>query len=389
MALDNKYLLFTTQYPPLIGGVPNFYYRFCGHFPKDKIVVFTAARGNDGQNKNEEYVIYRSHFLKNYKTAYKASFLFKSVCILLLFLWILFKSSITAIIIGQADTTMLFFGYFAKKMFHKRFIVFLHGDGDSPDIKLRSDSIKAHFYKSVDIFVVNSTFTKKRLQSKYFITDTKIITIYPGVDTKIFFPNENQYIKKKLGLANKKILLTVGRLDKRKGHDYVIRSLPQVIAEIPDTIYVIVGDGDERQPLIDLANKLDVQEYVKFVGAVSNADLPQYYNICDLFIMANRILENGDAEGFGMVFIEANACGKPVIGGRSGGAIEAIEDNVGGIILDSNNIKEISDKVITLFKQGEIRERLGSNGLSRVREKFDWQIKLPADIENLEKSLTI
>lgn len=212
------------------------------------------------------------------------------------------------------------------------------------------------------------------------MSSEKIFILYPGVDTNTFYPANVSDFKNELYLSSRKVLLTVGRLDKRKGHDNVIRALPAIIREIPNIIYLIVGEGDQRKALDVLVKDLNVQDYVKFLGYVSNKDLAKFYNLCDLFIMANRELEDGDTEGFGMVFIEANACGSPVIGGRCGGVIEAIEDNVTGLMVDPYSVDDIESKIIFLMKNESIAKDLGEKGLKRVIDRFKWEENLKTNI---------
>src|SRR5262249_30414488 len=147
----------------------------------------------------------------------------------------------------------------------------------------------------------------------------------------------------------KQILLTVARLDARKGHETVLNALPEVLKRHPDTVYIIVGDGPERSKLEELTKSLNLTAHVKFAGRVSEADLLAYYHACNLFVQPNRRMPDGDDEGFGLVFIEAGACCKPVIGGRSGGVPEAIQEGVTGLLVDGNSVKQTQDAIVRLL----------------------------------------
>lgn len=202
------------------------------------------------------------------------------------------------------------------------------------------------------------------------IPDSKIHVIPHGVDINRFESgSEYQGIVSEHGLGGKKVILTVGNLVERKGHDMVIKSLPKVLENVPDTVYLIVGDGKQRQSLTNLVKELDLGEHVVFTGRVTDNELLQYYNACDVFIMPSREID-GDIEGFGIVYLEANACSKPVIGGKSGGIYDAVQDGVSGILVDPLDVNEISQALITLLTDDLLAKKLGKQGKKRVEEEF-------------------
>ncbi len=203
------------------------------------------------------------------------------------------------------------------------------------------------------------------------IQEEKINVVPEGVDLEKFNPNiDSSDIIEKYGDGNK-IVLTVSRLVKRKGHDMVIKALPDVLKKVPDVRYLIVGTGAEESNLKRMTEDLGLREHVVFTGFVPESDLPKYYNACDVFIMANREI-NGDIEGFGIVFLEANACCKPVIGGKSGGTMDAIENGKTGFLVNPLNVEEISNALITLLTDSDLSERLGKTGRIRVKERFSY-----------------
>ena len=157
----------------------------------------------------------------------------------------------------------------------------------------------------------------------------------------------------------------------------VMRGLARLHARGEDVIYLIVGRGREEARLRELASELGLEDRVAFAGYVPDGDLPRYYRVCDLFVMPNRVTQGtaleGDIEGFGISFLEANACGKPVIGGRSGGAIEAVEEGVVGVLVDPESEEEIAAAIGTLLEDRSLARRLGENGRRRVEDAFDWR----------------
>jgi phosphatidylinositol alpha-1,6-mannosyltransferase len=175
-----------------------------------------------------------------------------------------------------------------------------------------------------------------------------------------------------LDLADRDVLLTVSRLAPRKGHDVVIRALPTIVDAHPDTVYLIAGDGGQRASLEALAKRVGVAEHVVFLGYVPDADLPDLYATADLFVMPNR-KEGSSVEGFGIVFLEANATGTPVIGGNSGGVPDAVADGVSGRLVDPASVEDVAGRVVELLSDRETLERLGRGGYERVLAEFTWE----------------
>ena len=152
----------------------------------------------------------------------------------------------------------------------------------------------------------------------------------------------------------------------------VIKALSLIKKRFPKVKYLIVGTGEEHASLQQLAQDYGVREDVIFVGSVSDADRAAYYTACDLFVMPNRQI-GADIEGFGIVFLEAGAAGKPVIGGRSGGTAEAIQDGVTGVRVDGENVEAISEAVIDLLSDSQKARAMGERGRQWVETAFTWE----------------
>jgi phosphatidylinositol alpha-1,6-mannosyltransferase len=138
-------------------------------------------------------------------------------------------------------------------------------------------------------------------------------------------------------------------------------------------VYLIVGRGPEEQRLQKLAAELGIMDSVRFAGHVPEESLPDCYNLCDVFAMLNREEANGDLEGFGMVFLEANATGKPVIGGRSGGTADAIAEGQTGFRVDASQLDELTATLRMLLTDTNLRCQLGNAGRNRVQREFQWR----------------
>lgn len=225
------------------------------------------------------------------------------------------------------------------------------------------------------VFIVAITDFVKQQLIKFGVSPKKVTVIKPGTDPQKYHPIKvSDSFKRQYGLENKRIILSVGRLIERKGIDMTISAMQDVVKEYPEAIYLVVGQGPFRSRLEALSYKLGVANHVRFAGRVADDKLLNFYNLCDLLIMASRTIgEKGDIEGFGIVFLEANACQKPVIGGLDGGMREAIENGVTGLLVNSSNPKEISTAIIKILSDKEYAGFMGVNGRKRVAEELNWK----------------
>jgi phosphatidylinositol alpha-1,6-mannosyltransferase len=144
--------------------------------------------------------------------------------------------------------------------------------------------------------------------------------------------------------------------------------------EEPNIVYFIIGQGPEKEKLISLANKLNLKDKVAFIDYVSDADLANYFNICDIFLLMSKTIEEKSAiEGFGNVYLEASFMGKPVIGGKSGGTSDAVVDGKTGFLIEPDDAEELKKKIILLLKNKTLREKMGRYGRKRVLNGFLWK----------------
>jgi len=228
--------------------------------------------------------------------------------------------------------------------------------------------------RRADTVVTVSSFTRDELIRRG-VKPERIRVITNGVDLKRFSPGaKDSEILARHNIEGKKLLLTIARVEERKGHDKLLEALPQILKAVPDAVYLIVGDGPYMENLKSLTKDLGLEDKVIFTGRVPWKDLDRYYRSCDVFIMPNRTLPNGNTEGFGLVFLEANACGKPVIGGKAGGVPDAVADGETGILVDGNLVEQIADAAIQLLSNKELAERMGQAGYKRALN-FSWENK--------------
>jgi len=228
-------------------------------------------------------------------------------------------------------------------------------------------------YGGADVVFANSVNTRRMLR-ELGIADDRIHIVYPGVDTQRFRPDvDAAALRQRLAPRGETVLLSVGRHQARKGHDLMIQAVRQLTQEQHRLLrYVIVGNGEERSRLEALVDQCGVREQVTFAGEVPAGMLPQYFAACDIFVLPNRI-EQGDVEGFGIVFLEAAASGKPAVGGRTGGVPEAVADGVTGLLVSGTDVAELSAAIARLLDSEPLRRSLGEAGRARVVREFTWE----------------
>lgn len=186
------------------------------------------------------------------------------------------------------------------------------------------------------------------------VAKSRVVRILPRVDAHRFLPAPRE---------PGRTLLTVARLVPRKGHDVVLRALALVLARMPDVQYRIAGDGPERARLERQAADLGVAHAVRFLGVVAN--VVECYQACDVFIMISRE-EEREVEGFGIASIEASACAKPVIAGRSGGVADAVIDGVTGLLVAPDDVDGVAAAILELLADPARCAQLGRQGRQRV-----------------------
>ncbi len=205
---------------------------------------------------------------------------------------------------------------------------------------------------------------------------SKLVKIAPGIDVDHFVPSEiDVKLIEKHKLQNRRVVVCVGRLVHRKGQDKLIEAMPQVLKEFPDAVLLLVGEGPIRSMLDKLIRHHGLEHHVIFTGRIKFEDLPKYIQLGEVFAMPSRDRFFGlEVEGLGIVYLEASACGVPVIVGKSGGAPDAVIQNQTGLIVDGTKPQEISDAICRLFADKELARQMGRQGREWVVENWRWQI---------------
>ncbi|MCD6184472.1 MAG: glycosyltransferase family 4 protein [Deltaproteobacteria bacterium] len=376
--------------PPKTGGVPNYYKNLLQNLNKIKAVVITSGLknvphiSNYSESKKKKYSIKRIDFFPEYMgLQLNFVWLISIIRMVQTIVKTVKTNRIDIIIVGQVQMFLLLPAFIAGLFTRKPYVLFLHGE-EIPQIPMKSNRILKWLYLQSSGYFCNSDFTAERLKRFTKLNKINPVIITPGVEDRFFEkPAKLKDVKNRLNMNGKKNIYTIARLDKRKGHDMVIKALPLIIEKHPDVVYLIGGKGPGLRYLQELMRNNALESHVRFLGFVQENDLVVYHNAGDIFVMPNRILEDGDSEGFGIVFIEANAVGNPVIGGNEGGSVDAVVDGITGLLVDPKNKKDIAEKICCLLDDERRRREMGRLGRERSLSRFRW----PALSEKFETSV--
>jgi len=217
----------------------------------------------------------------------------------------------------------------------------------------------------------------------------RLRVIHPGTDPTHFRPGADAVdLRERLGLRDggTRWLVTVARLQQHKGMDTVIAALPAILARAPDVRYAVAGTGPDRERLEQLANKLGVGDRVRFLGGVSDRELPALYNLASVYVGASRRAERLGVEGFGIALVEASACGRPVVAGNSGGIPDAVRDGETGFLVPPEEPAAFADAICRLLADPAAANRMGQNGRRAVETYFNWD-RVVRDLREIESQV--
>lgn len=388
--MSSNILIVTSNFPPVRGGSASVYANLASKLRGSVIVLAPMLDYGDGlpligwreHDRDAPYEVARIRLLRTVligvptrgKWIWRLSDLWIRTRVLTSVLRKIFFSNVRCVCVGELIAS----GWLLKTLRwipRVKTVVYIHGEEITTSVYNQTERRRiTASLSSSDHIVVVSRFTlnvTKGLVGQE--SRTKLCLIQNGVDINRFRPGvRSEALKRDYGLRdNTFIFVSVSRLVEKKGHDKTILAFVSIVSQFPDTVLLIVGDGPYRRRLEEIIQGSNLIDRVRLVGAVPEDELVDHYRLGDVFIMPNRALPDGDTEGFGLVFLEANGCGLPVIAGKDGGSLEAVTDGFNGLVVDGNSENEIAKAMLTLRQDSALRSILRANGLSRARE-FDW-----------------
>ena len=237
----------------------------------------------------------------------------------------------------------------------------------TPDRSADDMSMTQLALAKADMITCDCETVKRRISAISGYPDEKFVVIPWGIDLNLFNPEaDGGSLKGKLNWDDKQVLISTRSLSPVYAIDLFLRALPQVIKERPDTRALIVGDGPAETELRDLADRLELSDYVHFSGLVPNEELPMYLNAADVYVTTSL------SDGTSLSLLEAMACGLPVVVPDLPAYREWIENGVNGFIVPPRDPKAIADKLLALLQNGDLARQMGKRNLELARQKADW-----------------
>lgn len=364
---SRKILLVTNDLGPRSGGIETFIHGLLEKLEGSQIVIFTSSQVGDTDFDSE---LTRKHGVIIYRD--KSKVLIPTFRVISETKKIMRKHGCTTIWFGAAAPL----GLMAPNLRRAgavRIVALTHGHevwwAKLPIFNLAMRRIG----NSCDVLTYLGPFTKSAIV-KSVGKKTELIQIAPGISVEHFQPGKKPAeLLEKYQVRDRPTLLCVGRLVHRKGQDQLIKAMSLIKAEIPDALLLIIGSGPRESYLKKLIQKYKLEDDVKLLGRVTYDQLPKHFLLGDVFVSPSRSRLAGlEVEGLGIVYLEASACGMPVIAGDSGGAPDAVQINKTGLVVDGTDVKEIAAACISLLSNPKLSKELGANGRKWAVENWNW-----------------
>ncbi len=365
-----KILCITNDFGPRAGGIETFVIGLIERLPHGSVIVYTSAQDNSHEYDRKWFEEYGVEVLRD-----KAKILLPtpgvSFCV---------KS-----LIRDRNIRIVFFGAAAplgilskglRRAGVQHIVALTHGHEVWWSRIWPFSWAMRRISQQVDHLTYLGGFTQRAIAKAISTAAADaMLKIAPGIDTDHFAPVDATALKDQLGLGDKKVIVSVGRLVHRKGQDTLIEAMPEIISAVPDAHLLMIGEGPYRAYLENRTKALDVQSSVTFIGRIQYADLPRYICTGDIFVMPSRSRLAGlEVEGLGIVYLEASACGLPVIAGNSGGAPDAVLEGKTGLVVDGRSSREVAQAVIELLSDTARCKEMGANGRQWIIKEWRWDI---------------
>lgn len=362
-----KYLLLTNDfYPNKTGGMSNYYTGLAEAVGFESMFVLTPAVENVIEREVNCNV-----FRMNIITKKIGSFLNKKA---------VFTKASRIVEDNEIDVVLCGnfrpytdIAYKLRKKFNTPYYIFFHGNDILRAMKrMKYNIVKTTHYNFLmnrsSGLITNSNYVMSIVPEKNKVAKNNFV-LNPGINTCY----EQQEIIQPF-ISSPVKLLSVGRLTKRKGFESVINALSLLIKEGYDAHYDIVGRGETKH-LVQLAEDKNVREHITFHGFRTNKEIMEHYKNTDIYIMVSYFSKkHEEVEGFGIVYLEANAFGKPVIASKTGGIPDAVKDNFTGLLVENPlNPSEVAEKIKNLCDNRGLGRKFGLNGYTRVNEHFTYK----------------
>jgi len=370
LAVSNPVLFVTNDFGPRAGGIETFIIGLIQRRPFGQTIVYTSFQENSER--------YDAEWLTNYGVRVfrdRSKILLPTPRVAFHLRNIVKSEGITTAAFGAAAPLGLLSASI-KRAGVRRTVALTHGHEVWWAKVFPFNLLLRRIGSTVDVLTYLGEFTRNAISHGLTVqAQQSMVKIAPGIDVDHFLPNDASALRKSLGLTEKKVIVSVGRLVHRKGQDRLIEAMPEILKTVSNAHLLLVGEGPHRDHLQKLIQEHRLEGSVTLIGRIDYKDLPLYICLGDIFAMPSRSRLMGlEVEGLGIVYLEASACGLPVLAGNSGGAPDAVVQNETGLVVDGTNNKEIADAAIELLTKVDLSTKMGAAGRQWIVENWRWEI---------------
>jgi len=370
LAVSNPVLFVTNDFGPRAGGIETFIIGLIQRRPFGQTIVYTSFQENSER--------YDAEWLTNYGVRVfrdRSKILLPTPRVAFHLHNIVKSEGITTAAFGAAAPLGLLSASI-KRAGVRRTVALTHGHEVWWAKVFPFNLLLRRIGSTVDVLTYLGEFTRNAISHGLTVqAQQSMVKIAPGIDVDHFLPNDASALRKSLGLTEKKVIVSVGRLVHRKGQDRLIEAMPEILKTVSNAHLLLVGEGPHRDHLQKLIQEHRLEGSVTLIGRIDYKDLPLYICLGDIFAMPSRSRLMGlEVEGLGIVYLEASACGLPVLAGNSGGAPDAVVQNETGLVVDGTNNKEIADAAIELLTKVDLSTKMGAAGRQWIVENWRWEI---------------
>ena len=370
LAVSSPVLFVTNDFGPRAGGIETFIIGLIERRPVGQTIVYTSAQANSEQYDADWLAQYGVRVIRD-----RSKILLPTPRVAFHLKKIIRKEGITTAAFGSAAPLGLLSAGM-KRAGVVRTVALTHGHEVWWAKVFPFNLLLRRIGSTVDVLTYLGEFTRsaisKGLTAK---AQASMVKIAPGIDVEHFIPTDVTVLRNSLGLSDKKVIVSVGRLVHRKGQDHLIEAMPEILKSIPQAHLLLVGEGPYREHLQTLVKKHNLEASVTFIGRIQYKDLPTYICVGDIFAMPSRSRLMGlEVEGLGIVYLEASSCGLPVLAGDSGGAPDALVQNETGLVVDGTDDQQIATAAIKLLTDIELSKKMGLTGRQWIIDNWRWEI---------------